>query len=402
MEMAGLSVIGDVEAWLTANASGGSRSGFRDILAALPAAIYMTDSAGRIVFFNEAAAKLAGRVPEIGRDRWCVTWRLLHPDGRPLPHDECPMARALKENRPIRGEGAIAERPDGTRVPLMAYPTPLHDASGAVVGAVNMLVDISDRERAEAALTKLNDTLQQQVDERTRQLTEALTELRKSEHRFRCLVEGAADHAIFMLDPDGYITDWNSGAERVKGYREEEILGQHFSRFYTPEDQHNGLPRHTLTMAERHGSFETEGWRQRKDGSRFWADIVISAIRDETGNLVGFAKITRDLTAHRAVEEQLHQAQKMEAVGQLINGVAHDFNNVLAAIIPNLELTHAHVNDERVRRYLENAMHAAQQGAGLTSQLLAFSRRNGSQSESVDVGCLIKDACLMLPQAGDL
>jgi signal transduction histidine kinase/CheY-like chemotaxis protein len=151
-------------------------------------------------------------------------------------------------------------------------------------------------------------------------------------------------------------------------------------------------------MAARYWSFDTEGWRLRKDGSRFWARIVINAIRDEEGKLIGFAEITRDMTERRAVEEQLHQAQKMEAVGQLTNGIAHDFNNILAAIIPNLELTQVHVTEGRLRKYLENALHAADQGAKLTDQLLRFSRRNDVHGEPVDVGRLVAEACSMLPR----
>jgi PAS domain S-box-containing protein len=122
---------------------------FRQLLDALPAAVYTTDAAGRITFYNEAAAQLWGCRPELGKSEWCGSWRLFWPDGTALPHDECPMAVALKENRPIRGAEAIAERPDGTRVPFIPFPTPLHDASGRLVGAVNMLVDITDRKRAE-------------------------------------------------------------------------------------------------------------------------------------------------------------------------------------------------------------------------------------------------------------
>ena len=163
---------------------------FRDLLDALPVAIYTTDPAGRITFFNQAAAEFAGRRPEIGSDEWCVTWRLYWPDGRPMAHDECPMARALKEDRPIRGGEAIAERPDGTRVPFMAYPTPLHDPSGRLVGAVNMLVDITTAKEVDGARSLLNEMLEQHVEERTRQLTEALTRLRESERRFRLFVGG--------------------------------------------------------------------------------------------------------------------------------------------------------------------------------------------------------------------
>lgn len=122
---------------------------FRQLLDALPAAVYTTDAAGRITFYNEAAAELWGCRPELGKSEWCGSWRLFWPDGTPLPHDQCPMAVALKENRAIRGAEAIAERPDGIRVPFIPFPTPLHDPSGTLVGAVNMLVDITGRKRAE-------------------------------------------------------------------------------------------------------------------------------------------------------------------------------------------------------------------------------------------------------------
>src|SRR4029077_18263697 len=155
---------------------------WRELLDALPAAIYTTDASGRITFFNRAAVEFSGRTPELGSDQWCVTWRLYWPDGRPMAHDECPMARALKEDRPIRGGEAIAERPDGTRIPFMAYPTPLHDNSGQLIGAVNMLADLTASKEIEAVRSGLNETLDQRVEERTRQL-------RETERRFRAFVE---------------------------------------------------------------------------------------------------------------------------------------------------------------------------------------------------------------------
>jgi PAS domain S-box-containing protein len=371
---------------------------FRDLLDALPAAIYTTDAAGRITFFNEAAVEFSGRRPEIGSDQWCVTWRLYWPDGRRMAHDECPMARALKEDRPIRGGEAIAERPDGTRVPFRAYPTPLHDASGHLVGAVNVLVDITDAKEIDEARGRLNEMLEERVEERTRQLTEALTRLGETERRFRLFVGGVTDYAIFMLDPEGVITNWNAGAERIKGYRAEEIIGQHFSVFYGPKDREDGLPQRALMTAARDGRVEAEGWRIRKDGSRFWANAVIDAVHDDAGELIGFAKITRDMTERRAVDEQLRQSQKMEAVGQLTNGVAHDFNNLLATIIPNLELAQSSVKNESVQKYMDNAMRAAERGAQLTNQLLAFSRRHEIVPAPVDVNQVVSQACEMLPR----
>src|SRR5437870_3361750 len=143
---------------------------YRELLEALPAAIYTTDSAGRVTFYNQAAVSLAGRRPELGSDRWCVSWRLYWPDGTPMAHEECPMAIALREDRAIRGTELIVERPDGARVPILPYPTPLHDESGMLVGAVNMLVDISDSKKAEEVLHRLNAVLQQNVADRKQEL----------------------------------------------------------------------------------------------------------------------------------------------------------------------------------------------------------------------------------------
>jgi PAS domain S-box-containing protein len=315
-----------------------------------------------------------------------------------MAHGECPMARALKEDRPIRGGEAIAERPDGTRVPFMAYPTPLHDRSGCLVGAVNMLVDLTAAKEFEQARSHLNEMLEQRVQERTRQLTEALKQLGESERRFRLFVGGVTDYAIFMLDTAGVITNWNAGAARIKGYRAEEIIGQHFSVFYGAKDREDGVPKRALATAARDGRFEAEGWRIRKDGSRFWANVVIDAVHDDGGDLIGFAKITRDMTERRAVDEQLRQSQKMEAVGQLTNGVAHDFNNLLATIIPNLELAQSKVKDDCVGKHLENAMRAAERSAQLTNQLLAFSRRHEILTEPVNINQVVSEACEMLPR----
>jgi PAS domain S-box-containing protein len=183
---------------------------------------------------------------------------------------------------------------------------------------------------------------------------------------------------------------WNAGAARIKGYAAQDIIGQHFSRFYTEEDRKAGVPARGLQSAVRDGRWEAEGWRVRKDGSRFLANVVIDAIRDG-GKLVGFAKVTRDITGKRAAEAQLHQAQKMEAIGQFTGGVAHDFNNLLMVISGSLEILRKRLpDDRRLLSLLDNAMQGARRGTSLTQRMLAFARRQELNQEPVDLGNLVE------------
>jgi PAS domain S-box-containing protein len=373
------------------------------MLEALPVAIYTTDARGKITYYNQAAADLAGRCPKLGSDEWCVTWRLYRPDGTFLPHDECPMATTLREGRPVRGQEAIAERPDGTRVPFRPYPTPLFDSSGRLVGAVNLLMDISDQKRAEAQAEQMHALLEQRVEHRTQALAETSDKLKESEQTFRLLVQSVTDYAIYMLDPKGYVANWNSRAERIKGYTRSEIIGKHFSCFYTDEDRKAGIPARALATAASQGRFEQEAWRVRKDGTRFWANIVIDPIHDEHGELVGFAKVTRDMTERRLVEEKLRQSQKMDALGQLTGGVAHDFNNLLTVIMGNLELLgrspqvgRAAQPEPRVMRALASAMEGARRAATLTQRMLAFSRQQALQPKILDPNRLVHRTADML------
>jgi len=210
---------------------------------------------------------------------------------------------------------------------------------------------------------------------------------------FRLLVQSVVDYAIFMLDPKGFVTSWNAGAERIKGYTTEEIVGQHFSKFYTEEDRANGVPQEVLETARNEGKFEGEGWRVRKDGSRFWANVVIDAIRDKKGKVIGFAKITRDLTEKRQIEvklqesrEQLFSSQKMEALGQLTGGLAHDFNNLLTAILGAADLAGRNLHKpDKLQQMIEGIRSSAQRGASLTRQLLAFARAQPLEIRSVDM-----------------
>ena len=243
-----------------------------------------------------------------------------------------------------------------------------------------------DSQQTHQELQQLNDELEQRVAERT-------NELARSEVQFRELVSGVVDYAIYMLDIDGNIASWNAGAERIKGYSKNEAIGKHFSMFYTPEDREKRVPWHALTVAATMGKYEAEAWRVRKDGQRFWASVVIDAIYDGAGMVVGFAKVTRDLTERRAIEEQLRQSQKMEAIGQLTGGVAHDFNNLLTVIVGNLETIwrHAPPEDGRLRRAIDQVTRGAQRAVTLTQQLLAFSRRQPLNPKPTDINRLVAD-----------
>ncbi|MBR0820959.1 PAS domain-containing sensor histidine kinase [Bradyrhizobium liaoningense] len=218
-------------------------------------------------------------------------------------------------------------------------------------------------------------------------------DLFESERSFRLLVEGVADYALYMLDPTGIITSWNIGGERIKGYAPQEILGQHFSRFYTETDRANGKPARALGIARDHGRYEEEGWRVRKDGTFFWASVIIDPIY-ESGTLVGFAKITRDITERRnaqlkleAMQRQLAESQKFDALGQLTGGVAHDFNNLLMIISGSLHILKKGDDDEaRLQRAMSAIETATKRGAALTSQLLTFARRQSVNPQAIRFG----------------
>jgi PAS domain S-box-containing protein len=224
------------------------------------------------------------------------------------------------------------------------------------------------------------------------------------EHVLRTLIEGVIDYALFLLDPTGIVNSWNAGAERLKGYKAEEIVGRHFTRFYTESDLEAGLPQRALSVAAAEGRFEAEGWRVRKDGSLFWANVVIDAIRDADGDLVGFAKITRDITERREAQLALQEAQtqrahaqKMDALGQLTGGVAHDFNNLLMVVGGHIQVLGNRIGDDpRLRRSIEAIEAATRQGSTLTRQLLAFSRRQPISPSVIEPGRHIETVRSML------
>jgi PAS domain S-box-containing protein len=236
---------------------------------------------------------------------------------------------------------------------------------------------------------------------------------RDTEQRFKLLVDGVSDHAIYLLDTGGHVNNWNSGAQRLKGYSADEIIGQHFSRFYTEEDRASGLPVRALDTALREGKFEAEGWRMRKDGSRFLASVVISAIRDGDGRHFGFAKVTRDVTEQRLQQQALEQAQaalaqsqKMEALGQLSGGIAHDFNNLLGVIKNCVEIMQRRIGtngtgdaDVEQQKFLDMIRRSTDRAVSLTQRMLAFSRRQPLAPKSVNLNSMITGMRDLLRQA---
>jgi PAS domain S-box-containing protein len=282
------------------------------------------------------------------------------------------------------------------------------------VPSLVLSADVAVRRRAESQLRQLHIATEGTVDARTADLRHANQALRmevderkrveaESERRrlqlegAQRLLDGVQDHAIFMLDAAGNVISWNKGAHRIQGYEADEIVGQHLSIFYTADDRAAGVPEKALATAAREGKYESEAWRLRKDGSQFWSAVVIEAIRDESGALTGFAKITRDISERRearqrleAARDQLAQSQKMEALGQLTGGIAHDFNNVLAVVLSNLELLRQRAAlPIPLLRLVDNSEQAIERATALTQRMLAFARRQDLRPEAVDIAQLV-------------
>ncbi|MDB5524489.1 MAG: domain S-box protein [Rhizobium sp.] len=286
----------------------------------------------------------------------------------------------------------------GTRRNMETHAVPIELDDGRI-GQLAITRDITDRRKVEVELQQANDRLDQLVRERTRELEETATRLGESERNFALLVKSVTDYAIFMLDLDGNVVSWNEGAQKIKGYSACEIIGHHFSKFYTEEDKVARLPWNALATAREDGRFENEGWRVRKDGTRFWASVIIDAIRDGD-KMIGFAKVTRDITEKRAAEQRLRQAERLEAVGHFTGGAAHDFNNLLMAISGSLEMLRKRLpDDQRSRALLDNAMQGAKRGAALTQRMLAFARRQELKSESIDIGTMLAGMADLLVQS---
>ncbi|MES2175327.1 MAG: PAS domain S-box protein [Pseudomonadota bacterium] len=332
-------------------------------------AIYMLDPTGIVASWNAGARRFKGyEAHEIIGQHFS---RFYTPEDQASGVPAMALYAAEHEGR-FEAEGWRV-RKDGGRFWANVVIDPIRSPDGRLLGFAKVTRDLTEQRAAQEAL-------------------------RASEDRFRLLVQSVTDYAIYMLDPVGTVTSWNMGAERFKGYKTEEILGQNFSRFYSEEDRLAGLPSRALHTAQTVGRFEAEGWRIRKDGSRFWANVVIDPIHTPDGTLLGFAKITRDLTERREAQRTIDEArdaiiqtQKMDAIGKLTGGVAHDFNNLLAVIVGSLDLARQRMaTGGDITRYLDNAMTAAERGATLTQRMLAFARKQELKLQSIDCVILVQ------------
>ena len=327
-------------------------------------ALYMLDREGYVATWNPGARRFKGYEPhEIIGQHFS---RFFTDEDRAAGVPARALHSAATEGK-FETEGWRV-RKDGTLMWVHAIIDPIFDDSGELIGFAKITRDITEKREAEQALFQ-------------------------SEQRFRMLVQGVHDYAIYMLDPEGKVSNWNTGAERIKGYKADEIVGQHFSRFYTDEDRAGGEPRRALETALREGKYEREAWRVRKDGTRFWAHVVIDPIYADSGELIGFAKITRDATERRNAQIELDeartalfQAQKLQALGELTGGIAHDFNNLMTVIRGSADLLRrGELPDDKRRRYLDAIVETADRASTLTGHLLAFSRRQRLNPEVIDL-----------------
>lgn len=382
------------------------------LLNLMPIAVYVCDANGVIIQYNDPAAELWGRSPEAGKDRWCGCLKRFRPDGSELPAEGCSMAIALKEQRPVSGEEIIVERPDGDRRLVAAYSKPVFDGAGNLTGGINVLIDLTDIRHSESKLREnernlrqITELLEKKVAERTKDLVQKNEELRKSEERYYRMIDEVEDYAIFMLDKEGFIQNWNKGAEKIKGYTEAEIIGKNFEIFYVPEDREKGIPRKLLQKAEKNGKALSEGWRMRKNGTLIWASILITALHDDQGNVVGFSKVTRDLTERKLAEDKIKQNNsdlefQNRELEQFAYAAAHDLKEPLRKIQFYSNYISETIGDElpdKQKDYLNRSVRAASRMQGLIDDLLTYSKTSSfsQQFEEVNLNAVFDEVILL-------
>ncbi|HEX7025701.1 MAG TPA: PAS domain S-box protein, partial [Gammaproteobacteria bacterium] len=336
---------------------------YRELIQILPAAIYTCDARGRVTLYNEAAATLWGREPEIGKDLWCGSWRIYRPDGSPLPLEDCPMAVCIRESRAVRGERIVVERPDGVRVDVLPHPTPLFDSSGAMTGAINMLVDVSSQ-----------------------------CQSHELQARLAAIVE-SSDDAIVSKDLKGVVQSWNTGAQRIFGYSAEEMIGQPITRIIPPHLQDE--ERHILgklCRGERIDHYETV--RVAKDGRRIDVSLSVSPVRDASGRIIGASKVARDITEQKRIANALLEADRRK--NEFLAMLAHELRNPLDAISNAAHLLQMEDQQGRENGGLKIIDRQTRQLTRLIDELLDVSRITQGkirlQKERLEVSAVIAQA----------
>jgi PAS domain S-box-containing protein len=331
---------------LATSPSSKPESSFLDtaLIDALGVPVYTTDAKGRITLFNEEAAELWGRRPTIGKDLWCGSWRIFWPNGEPLPHEECPMAVALQENRPVRGVEIVVERPDGQRKTVLPYPSPLRDADGNLVGAVNVLIDVTERRKGEDAA------------------------------RLLAAIVESSDDAIVSKDLNGIIQSWNPGAERTFGYSEAEVIGRSI-RMIIPEDRQSEEDEVLARIArgERISHFDTV--RRRKDGTKIPISLTVSPIRDDQDRIIGASKVARNITDRKAAEEAVRESMAFK--DQFLSLVSHELRTPIATIVGNALLLNSRgdtLEEQDRRQSASDIVSEGQKLQSIIENLLLLSR----------------------------
>lgn len=385
-----------------------SEERFRRLADSAPLLMWVSDTAGKRVFVNRGYVDFLGAS---FAEALVFDWKgRLHPEDAGRVRAESITGEASRKLFKLE---ARYQRADGAWRWLQSHSQPRWSATGELDGFIGVAFDVTEAREWAEAQSRVQHALESRVIERTREVEESNRRLeaeyqerlraerlaKENAQHFRRLVNSVVDYAIYMLDAEGNVATWNAGAERIKGYSAEEIVGKHFSIFYTPEDIAAGTPAKVLERAAAAGRFEIEDWRVRKNGERFWSSVIVDPILDDDGKLIGFAKVTRDISDRLEVQQALEQArealfqsQKMDAVGQLTGGLAHDFNNMLAGVVGGLELLRRRIEAGKfneTQKYLDAAMTSANRAAALTARLLAFGRRQALDVRPVDVNRVI-------------